>query len=42
MCFERISEQTAIIPTYIKSQTDFYNTDGKCLLRGTECILIET
>jgi hypothetical protein len=39
LCFERISEQTAIIPTHIKSQTGFYNTDGKRLLRGTECIL---
>jgi hypothetical protein len=37
MCFVWISEQTAIISLY--SIDWFYNTDGVCLLRGTDWIL---
>jgi hypothetical protein len=41
MCFVWISEQTAIISLYSINWL-FYNRDGVCLLRGTECMDLRT
>ena len=40
MCFVWIWEQTAIISLYSINWLVFFNRDGVCLLRGTDCIYI--
>ena len=39
MCFVWIWEQTAIISLYSINWLVLYNTDGVCLLRGTDWVL---
>jgi len=41
ICFVWIWEPTAIISLYSINWLVFYNRDGMCLLRGTDCMLIK-
>ena len=38
MCFVFIWEQTATCATYSNKLIGFYNSDEKCLQRGTDCV----